>query len=111
MVEVARHLRRRRRAGPGLRQGGGRRPGLDRDGQGAMSEASVGADGDEFGPERREAIPGAAAWLGLAAAPTFAIMALLTGVADGGPTAAMCAPAHGAPLLGGMVPMYLLMSA
>ena len=54
---------------------------------------------------------GAAGWLGLAAAPTFAIMALLTAVPGGGAPDMLCsAMQHGSPL-GGMVPMYLLMSA
>jgi hypothetical protein len=48
--------------------------------------------------------------LSLAAAPIFAMMALLTVVFDGGPVDAICSVA-GAPPLGGMVPMYLLMSA
>ena len=47
-------------------------------------------------------------WLGLAATPTFAGMALATALAGDGPMDAMCG--HGGPL-GGMVPMYLLMSA
>jgi predicted phage tail protein len=51
-----------------------------------------------------------ARWLGLAAAPTFAIMALLTAVLGGGPTDMLCSTGHSS-LLGGMVPMYLLMSA
>jgi hypothetical protein len=51
----------------------------------------------------------AADWLGLAAAPTFAIMALLTGAVGGGALDILCASAH-APL-GGMTPMYWLMSA
>jgi len=51
---------------------------------------------------------GAADWLYLAAAPTFAIMALLTG-AGGGPPDVLCT-ATASPL-SGMVPMYLLMSA
>ena len=46
----------------------------------------------------------------LAAAPTFAMMALLTGVLGGGPPDALCSIASASPL-GGMVPMYLLMSA
>ncbi|HEY4855385.1 MAG TPA: hypothetical protein VIH98_01740 [Xanthobacteraceae bacterium] len=50
------------------------------------------------------------AWLGLAAAPTFAVMALLIGVSGGGPDM-MCSTAPGASSLSGMVPMYLLMSA
>ena len=48
-------------------------------------------------------------WLGLAAAPTFAIMALLT--ATGGQPQLLCSAAHLGSPLGGMVPMYLLMSA
>jgi hypothetical protein len=49
-------------------------------------------------------------WLGLAATPTFAIMAVLTAVLGGGPADMLCSAGHGS-LLGGMVPMYLLMSA
>ena len=44
----------------------------------------------------------------LAAAPTFAVMALLTSF--GGSPQALCSIAGGSPL-GGMAPMYLLMSA
>lgn len=51
-----------------------------------------------------------ARWLGLAATPTFAVMALLTIVLGDGPTDMLCAAGRGSPL-GGMVPMYLLMSA
>jgi hypothetical protein len=47
--------------------------------------------------------------LHLAAAPTFAIMALLTGI-GGGSADALCSIAGASPL-SGMVPMYLLMSA
>ena len=54
---------------------------------------------------------GAADGLCLAAAPTFAIMALLTGVLGGGPTDMLCSAAQNASPLSGMVPMYLLMSA
>lgn len=50
-------------------------------------------------------------WLRLAAAPTFAIMALLTGVLGGGPTDVLCSAGQNASALSGMVPMYLLMSA
>ena len=56
------------------------------------------------------AATGAADWLYLAAAPTFAIMALLTG-AGGGPPDVLCSAAQTASPLSGMVPMYLLMSA
>ncbi|MDR3484847.1 MAG: hypothetical protein P4M05_08040 [Bradyrhizobium sp.] len=54
---------------------------------------------------------GAVDWLGLAAAPTFAIMALLTGIWGGGQMAMMCSAAHNASPLSGMAAMYLLMSA
>jgi hypothetical protein len=49
-------------------------------------------------------------WLRLAAAPTFAVMALLTGVLGGGRPDMLCSAAHDASPLTGMVPMYLLMS-
>jgi hypothetical protein len=52
----------------------------------------------------------AADGLALAASPTFAIMALLTGVLGGGPAEMLCSAAHVSPL-SGMVTMYLLMSA
>jgi hypothetical protein len=71
-----------------------------------MSEACTG------GAIRREsgstAATGVADWLYLAAAPTFAIMALLTAVLGGG--SPLCSMASESPLTG-MVPMYLLMSA
>ncbi|WP_128927346.1 hypothetical protein [Bradyrhizobium guangxiense] len=51
-----------------------------------------------------------ALWLALAATPTFAIMAVLTVMIGGGPADLLCAAGQGS-LLGGMVPMYLLMSA
>ena len=54
---------------------------------------------------------GAADWLSLAAAPTFAFMALLTAVPGGGPLDMLCAAMPGASPFSGMVPMYLLMSA
>jgi hypothetical protein len=53
----------------------------------------------------------AADWLRLAAAPTFAIVALLTAVPGGGPGDMLCSAGHAASPLSGMVPMYLLMSA
>jgi len=49
--------------------------------------------------------------LRLAAAPTFAIMALLTVILDGGSPNALCSAALGVSPLSGMVPMYLLMAA
>ncbi|HLG87830.1 MAG TPA: hypothetical protein VKZ79_11625 [Alphaproteobacteria bacterium] len=53
---------------------------------------------------------GAIDWLCLAAAPTFAIMALVTAVLSGGPPPMLCS-AHGSSPLCGMAWMYLLMSA
>lgn len=50
---------------------------------------------------------GLAKWLGLAASPTFAAMALLTSLGSG--PMILCSGATGFPL-SGMVPMYLLMS-
>jgi hypothetical protein len=54
---------------------------------------------------------GAANFLSLAAAPTFAGMALLTGVLGSGPADVLCSATHGASPLSGMVLMYALMSA
>ncbi|WP_426408730.1 hypothetical protein [Bradyrhizobium ganzhouense] len=51
-----------------------------------------------------------ARWLGLAATPTFALMAVLTAVISGSPADMLCSAGYGLSL-GGMVPMYLLMSA
>lgn len=51
----------------------------------------------------------AADWLGLAAAPTFALMALLTDVLGGGRMDMLCSAAHDASPLSGMVLMYALM--
>jgi hypothetical protein len=70
--------------------------------------ASGGAGG-AIGHDIRAAAVRPANWLGLAAAPTFAIMALLT--AAGGQPQLLCSAAHLQSPLGGMVPMYLLMSA
>lgn len=53
----------------------------------------------------------AADWLSLAAAPTFASMALLTGVSSGGPSHMLCLAGQEASPLSGMALMYLLMSA
>lgn len=54
---------------------------------------------------------GAADWLCLAAAPTFAVMALLTGAFGGGQPDILCGAPPGASPLNGMVLMYMLMSA
>ena len=50
-------------------------------------------------------------WLTLAAAPTFAMMALLTRIHGGGMPDMLCPAGLDAWPLSGMVPMYLLMSA
>jgi hypothetical protein len=50
-------------------------------------------------------------WLHLAAAPTFAIMALFTGLFGGGGSDMLCSAAQDAWPMSGMVPMYVLMSA
>ena len=78
-----------------------------------MSEAcSGGSDGGAMHYENRDpAALGVADWLCLVAAPTFAMMALLTGIVGGGAADMLCLAAHGASPLSGMVPMYLLMSA
>ena len=76
-----------------------------------MSEAHAGMRGcDAIRRSGNDVARSAADWLYLAAAPTFAIMALLTGVPGGGPADAMCSTAGMSPLAG-MMPMYLLMSA
>jgi hypothetical protein len=54
---------------------------------------------------------GADRWVSLAAAPTFAIMALLTGILGGSMPDMLCPAAPHASPLTGMVPMYVLMSA
>ena len=54
------------------------------------------------------AAPNRADWLGLAAAPTFAVMAAIGGL-GGRPAEMLCSAANPSPL-SGMVPMYLLMS-
>jgi hypothetical protein len=71
---------------------------------------------DLVAPEvgRRRGWPKAASadsLLSLAAAPTFLIMAVLTGINAGGMPDGLCSAAHEASPLTGMVPMYLLMSA
>ena len=74
-----------------------------------MSEAHTGIRGCGVIRENSNtAATGLADFLYLAAAPTFAVMALLT--AFGGGSDALCSIAGASPL-GGMVPMYFLMSA
>jgi hypothetical protein len=77
-----------------------------------MSEADTAGCGSGAvdGENGNAAAIGPADFLYLAAAPTFAIMALLTGVLGGGSPDALCSMVSASPL-SGMVPMYLLMSA
>jgi hypothetical protein len=70
----------------------------------STGSASRGGDG-------APAAVGAADWLGLLAAPTFAMMALLASLSGRGRGDLFCSAAHDASPLGGMVPMYLLMCA
>lgn len=75
-----------------------------------MSEALTGIRGcGAIGENSSTAAAGLADFLYLAAAPTFAIMALLAAF-DGGSPDALCSIAGASPF-GGMVAMYLLMSA
>ena len=74
-----------------------------------MSQSCSGVSGGQAA-RRNAAALRAANGLALAASPTFAIMALLTGVLGGGPAEMLCSGAHGPPL-SGMTTMYLLMSA
>ena len=71
----------------------------------ASAAADAGRDGGQA-----VAASHLARWLGLAATPTFAVMALLTAILGGGQAEMLCSAGHGLSL-GGMVPMYLLMSA
>jgi hypothetical protein len=64
----------------------------------------------DAGPRRSWPKANADRWLSLAAAPTFALMALLSATTGGGALDAFCS-GTGASWLGGMIPMYLLMSA
>ena len=76
-----------------------------------MSEIHAGIGGcTAMREDRNDIARSAADWLYLAAAPTFAIMALLTGLIGGGQADAMCSIVGMSPL-SGMMPMYLLMSA
>ena len=76
-----------------------------------MSEAyHANPTGGGSGRDEGKAVARAAAdWLSLAAAPTFAVMALMTAV--GGQPQWLCAAGHLGSPVSGMAPMYLLMSA
>ena len=70
-----------------------------------MSAISVGGGDHGAGLSRV-----AADWLGLAAAPAFAMMALMT-VCLGGGMEPLCSATPFGSLMSGMVPMYVLMGA
>jgi hypothetical protein len=77
-----------------------------------MISEVIGSADSEIAPGRRKWTTARAVYLlSLAAAPTFAIMALLTAVhGDSMPDMLCSAGRDGSPLTG-MVPMYVLMSA
>jgi hypothetical protein len=75
-----------------------------------LIESQQGSPGTQVGGGERAAFT-AARWLSFAATPVFAGMALLTGVFDGGQPDFLCSAGHHGSFFGGMVPMYLLMSA
>lgn len=72
------------------------------------TKTSAAAEESGRAPTETAETLGVADWLSLAAAPTFAIMALLTAVA--GSSTMICSAMGDGSLLSGMVPMYLLMS-
>ena len=77
-----------------------------------MNEADAGGCiRGTIGRESGTVAAGAVDLLSLAAAPTFAIMALLTGALDIGPPVTLCSATQHASPLNGMVVMYVLMSA
>lgn len=77
-----------------------------------MSEVNTG--GCASGAPRSkngDAVPvGVVKWLSLAAAPVFAIMALLIAQQHGGTADILCSAGHGPSPLSGMALMYTLMS-
>ena len=78
-----------------------------------MTDASISPvvrHGVDNCPGRGRATPSVAGWLGLAAAPTFAIMVLWTGCFSGQPDM-LCMAMQGSSPMSGMTVMYLLMSA
>lgn len=78
----------------------------------SMSKDHIGgsAPGARPGQVADAAPMGAADWLSLAAAPVFAIMALLTAMQHDGTADLLCSAGHGSSPLSGMTLMYGLMS-
>ena len=75
-----------------------------------MIDAGTHSVGETATPKMGDIYAAVGETVNLAATPVFAIMALFTAVTGGGPADLLCSAAHASPL-GGMVPMYLLMSA
>jgi hypothetical protein len=75
-----------------------------------MSISPVGLGNLDTCAGRGHAASGPAGWLGLAAAPTFALMALRTVFFTGEPDI-LCMAMQGSSPVSGMTVMYLLMSA
>src|SRR6202165_4836325 len=105
MVELARQLRPRGLARPEVGRGVGRRRGRlpePRRRREGMTEAyhANSTDAASCDDEGAAAALGIAKWLCLAATPTFAIMALMTGVLGGGPVDMCCSAGHGCPRTG-----------
>jgi hypothetical protein len=73
----------------------------------SIADMSMSSHSIDMAPRTNFAAEAAIDWLCLAAAPAFAVMALLTCMGDG-PMPTICTT--DASLLTGMVPMYLLMS-
>ena len=88
-----------------------RREAWDNETCGEMISNTTHSAHPEVGQRREWPKASADCLLSLAAAPTFAIMALLTVIQGDGMQDMVCAAAPNASPLTGMVPMYLLMSA
>ncbi len=69
-----------------------------------LDRTAGGASGDD------RSARGVADWLGFTASPAFVVMAWLTALPGAGSLAMICAAGPGPSWLGGMTPMYLLMS-
>src|SRR3954447_790944 len=116
MVELARQLRHRGLARPEMGRGFRRRRGgvpetrIRR--QGMSATATDGCGGHTVRSDVGVAPSlSVAEGLGFAATPSFALMVVLTVPHDSSPADILCSAAYHASPLGGMLPMYVLMSA
>jgi hypothetical protein len=75
-----------------------------------MISTMTGSIGSEVTPRHERSGASPDRWLALAAAPTFAMMALLTGIHGGSMPNMLCSAAQGTSPLTGMAAMYMLMS-